>query len=124
MVKIIRSLLITSLVSALFGLLFIEKFFLVFILSTILQFLFFYFFNSIYENYQIKKAVELQIAQEKNQLENTVRVLCPCGENNPQEVKLSLREDTIYPCSKCKKEVRATTNVGTTLITSPIYTEK
>lgn len=124
MVKIIISLLITSLVSALFGLLFIEKFFLVFILSTILQFLFFYFFNSIYENYQIKKAVELQIAQEKNQLENTVRVLCPCGENNPQEVKLSLREDTIYPCSKCKKEVRATTNVGTTLITSPIYTEK
>ena len=55
-------------------------------------------------------------------LKNTVKVLCPCGENHPQDVLLSFNEDTVFKCQKCNKDIRATTNVGTSLLTSPINT--
>ena len=120
--KILVSFGLTGLVSTLFALLF--KSIVVFFIAFILQILFFYIFNTIYENFLIQKAVKMQIELEKNIKNNFTKVLCPCGENNPQDVKLSLNEDTIYNCSKCKKEVRATTNIGTTLITTPLYTNK
>lgn len=120
--KVLTSLTLTLLVSALFGIIF--KDLIVFFLATILQILFFYFFNTVYENYLTKKVIEANSLVEIEKLKNTVKVLCPCGENNPQDVLLSFNEDTIYKCSKCNKDVRATTNVGTSLITTPIITEK
>ena len=122
MKKVLASLTLTLLVSALFGIIF--KDLIVFFLATILQILFFYFFNTVYENYLTKKVIEANSLVEIEKLKNTVKVLCPCGENNPQDVLLSFNEDTIYKCSKCNKDVRATTNVGTSLITTPIITEK
>ena len=61
---------------------------------------------------------------EIEKLKNTVKVLCPCGENQPQDVLLTLNEDTVYKCIKCNKDVRATTNVGTSLLTTPIITKR
>ena len=105
--KVLTSLTLTLLVSALFGIIF--KDLIVFFLATILQILFFYFFNTVYENYLTKKVIEANSLVEIEKLKNTVKVLCPCGENNPQDVLLSFNEDTIYKCSKCNKDVRATT---------------
>jgi len=122
MKKVLTSLTLTFLVSGLFGILF--KDWLVFILATVLQILFFYFFNTIYENYLTKKIIEANALIEKEKYKNFVQVLCPCGENNPQNIVLTLNEDTIYNCNKCSKEVRATTNVGTTLVTTPILTKR
>ena len=118
MKKVLTSLTLTFLVSGLFGILFRD--WLVFGLVTILQILFFYFFNTVYENYLTKKVVEANAVVEVEKLKNTVKVLCPCGENHPQDVLLSFNEDTVYKCIKCNKDVRATTNVGTSLITTPI----
>ena len=118
MKKVLTSLTLTLLVSGLFGIIFND--WLVFILATILQILFFYFFNTVYENYLTKKVIEASALVEKEKLKNTVKVACPCGENNQQEVLLSFNEDTIFKCSKCNKDIRASTNVGTTLVTTPL----
>ena len=118
MKKVFLSLSLTFLVSGLFGIIFKDWF--VFGLATILQILFFYFFNTVYENYLTKKVIEANAIVETEKLKNTVKVLCPCGENNPQDVLLSFNKDTVYKCVKCNKDVRATTNVGTSLITTPI----
>jgi hypothetical protein len=121
MKKLLTSLTLTLLVSGLFGIIF--KDWLVFGLATILQILFFYFFNTVYENYLTKKVIEASALVEREKLKNTVKVLCPCAENNPQEVLLSFNEDTIFKCQKCNKDVRASTNIGTTLVTTPLVTK-
>lgn len=122
MKKLLTSIGVTLLVSSLFALLF--KSWYVFLLSTVMQFVFFYFFNSIYENYLIQKAAQINLQTLKEENKNKVKVLCPCGENNPQDVTLNFNEDTLYECSKCKKQVRATSNVGTSLVTLPVFTKK
>lgn len=120
--KVIISLSLTFLISGLFGLLF--KSYLVFGIVTILQILFFYFFNTIYENFLVQKIVNANLEFEKEKLKNTVEVPCPCSENNFQNVLISINEDTIYNCSKCKKEIRASTNIGTSLVTNPLVTKQ
>lgn len=119
MKKLITSLTLTFLVSGIFGILFRD--WLVFGLVTILQILFFYFFNTIYENFLIKKAVEINAETQKAKYDNTVKVKCPCGAT--QDVILSLTEDTIYRCAECKNEIRATTSIGTALVTTPLITK-
>lgn len=122
MKKILISLGLTTLVGALFGLLF--KSFFVFGIAIVLQILFFYFFNTVFENFLVQNIVKANIEFEKEKLKNTVKVLCPCSENNQQDILVNLNEDTIYQCSKCKKDVRASTNVGTSLVTTPIVTKR
>ena len=118
MKKVLLSLTLTLLVSSLFGIIFKDWF--VFALATILQILFFYFFNSVYENFLIKRAVEINGEIEKEKYKNAVLVTCPCGSS--QEVILSLEKDTIYRCNECKNEIRAAVNIGTALVTNPINT--
>ena len=119
MKKLITSLTLTFLVSAIFGILFRD--WLVFGLVTILQFLFFYFFNSIYENFLIKKALETGAEIKKLEFDNSMDVVCPCGAK--QTVILSIHEDTIYRCDKCKNEIRAAVNVGTAMVTVPVVSQ-
>jgi len=65
MLQIFKSLLITSLVSTLVGLVYIDKFFILFSLAFVLQVLFFYFFNSVYQNKLFAKAQELKLEEFK-----------------------------------------------------------
>jgi len=119
--KLLFSFTVTFLVSLLFGLILSENFWKVFILSTLIQILFFVVFNTIYGNYLQKKALELN---EKYMLEKSklVRLIqCPCGDNS-QEVEVSLSEDVVYECNKCKSKVKAVVIVKPVLITDPIYT--
>ena len=119
--KILVSLTLTFLVSGLFGILFND--WLIFLLVTILQILFFYFFNTVYENFLLKKAYELNLEIEKKKLDNTIKVNCPCG--STQEIVLqSLEKDTIYRCKECKNEIRAAINIGTAMVTTPVITER
>ena len=118
--RVLISLTLTLLVSGLFGIIFKDWF--VFCLATILQVLFFYFFNTVYENYLTKKVVEANAIVEVEKLKNTLIVTCPCGAS--QEVLLSMTEDTIYRCNECKNEIRAAVNIGTALVTTPINTAK
>ncbi len=63
MKKILSSLLLTILVGSLFGLLF--KSLIVFGIAIVLQILFFYFFNTVYENYLLQQVVNANIEFEK-----------------------------------------------------------
>ena len=63
--KIIISILITTLVSILAGLIVPGNFWTVFVFAFVLQVLFFYFFNSIYENRLIEKAQQIRLEELK-----------------------------------------------------------
>ena len=124
MIKSIVSLVLTACISTLFGLIFIDNFKVVFAITTILQFIGFYMFNNIYENLLKKRAIELSIEFEKEHSKNVVTINCPCSENNQQSIQMTFNEDTIYECSKCKKEIRASNNISTLMTTVPMYTQR
>lgn len=121
LVKTIVSLLLTTLVSVLAGLIVPGNFWIVFTFAFILQILFFYFFNSIYENRLIEKAQQLRIQELKEINKNIVNVQCPCDEKVRQEIEMRFDKDVIYQCNKCKKNIKAISDVKTILTTEPIY---
>lgn len=119
--KILLSLTLTSLVSCLAGFLFPDKFWISFSLAFILQVLFFYFFNSIYENNLVEKAQRLKLEELKEQNKQTANLQCPCDEKTRQDIALRFDEDVIYKCGKCGKNLKAIVNVKTIQTTDPIY---
>lgn len=121
MKRLLTSLSLTFLVSALFGIFF--KDILVFVIATILQILFFYFFNTIYGNYLRTKVAEQRIELEKQQSINTVPLNCPTC-NHLQSVRMTLNEPILYNCDKCEIEIKADPVVKNYLTTNPIYFEK
>jgi len=121
MLQIFKSLLITSLVSTLVGLVYIDKFFILFSLAFVLQVLFFYFFNSVYQNKLFAKAQELKLEEFKQLTKNIVRIQCPCAQKMQQEVELDYNKDIVYECAKCNNKIKASTDVSTVLVTEPIY---
>lgn len=121
MLQIFKSLLITSLVSTLVGLVYIDKFFILFSLAFVLQVLFFYFFNSVYQNKLFAKAKELKLEEFKQLTKNIVKIQCPCAQKMRQEVELDYNKDIVYECAKCNKKIKASTDVSTVLVTEPIY---
>ncbi len=121
MKRVITSLSLTFLVSAFFGLIF--KDIIVFALATVLQILFFYFFNTIYGNYLRNTIMQQNIEMEKQQSVNSVPLNCPTC-NHLQLVKMTLNEPVIYKCDKCECEIKADPVVKNYLTTNPIYFEK
>ena len=120
MKKDIISLLLTVSVSALFGMLF--KDILVFFIALIFQFLFFYLFNTIYENNLRKKAIVLATEYEKERSKNERIITCQCGHKSTQEVSLDPNKEQIYRCEECGKDMRINIFIDTTLVTTPVYT--
>lgn len=119
--KILISFGITALVSVLAGLIFVNNFWLVFAFTFILQILFFYFFNSVYENKLIEKAQKLKLEEFKELNKHVVTIECPCDEKTKQDVEMRFDNDVIYQCNKCKKNIKALVNVKTIQTTEPIY---
>lgn len=119
--KTVISLLLTSLVSILAGLIFASKFWYVFFLAFILQILFFYFFNGIYENRLIEKAQQLKLEEFKELNKHIVAVRCPCDQKSVQDIEMRFDKDIVYECIKCKKNIKAVADVKTVLTTEPIY---
>ena len=74
MIKSIVSLVLTICISTLFGLIFIDNFKVVFAIATILQFIGFYIFNNIYENFLRKQAIVLSVEFERERAKNVVTV--------------------------------------------------
>jgi hypothetical protein len=119
--KIIISILITTLVSILAGLIVPGNFWIVFVFAFVLQVLFFYFFNSIYENRLIEKAQQIRLEELKEINKQIVTVQCPCDEKVRQDIQMRFDRDVIYQCNKCKKNIKAISDVKTLLTTEPIY---
>jgi len=123
MIKSIVSLVLTICISTLFGLIFIDNFKVVFAIATILQFVGFYIFNNIYENFLRKKAIELSVEFERERAKSMVTVSCPSC-NNIQQIQMAINTDILYECTKCKSEIKASNNTNTLLTTNPIYTQR
>jgi len=119
--KIFFSLGITSLVSVLFALIFATKFWYVFALAFLLQILFFYFLNTVYENSLIEKAQKIKIQQYIEENRQVATVQCPCDQKNMQDVDMRFDQDITYRCNNCNKNIKANVDVKTVLITEPIY---
>ena len=119
--RVLISLGITSLVSLLFGLIFATHFWYVFALAFILQVLFFYFLNTVYENSLIEKAQLLRIQQIREENKQVATIQCPCGQKNMQDVEMRFDQPVVYPCNVCGKNVKAGVDVKTVLVTEPIY---
>ena len=119
--NILFSIGVTCVISTLFGLLFTSKFLIAFSLAFIIQLAFFYFFNTVYTNKVLLRAMELKNNELKTLSKSQATVICPCNERSAQSVDLSVSEDTIYKCEKCDKNVKAEINVKTVLTTDPIY---
>jgi ribosomal protein L37AE/L43A len=119
--KLFISLLLTFSVSSLFGIIF--KDWIVFILATILQYLFFYFFNSMYENWLKNKIMQNSLELEKVKSKNTVKLNCPTCDN-VEEVEMTFNGAVVYKCGKCDAEIKAEPIVKNYLTTNPIYFDK
>ena len=122
MLNILKSILITLVVSTIFGFI-IDPFWKTFIITTLSQFIVFYFFNTIYQGYVVQEAILMNIELEKEKQINRVLLTCPsCG--HKQWVEMNLSEILTYKCEKCGVEIKAEPSVKNYLTTNPIYVEK
>lgn len=120
MKNVLVSLTLTVLVSSLIGML-SNSFIVGFALAFILQIVIFYIGNTLYNNYIITKIEEIKLKQ-LQEIKNQQTVLtCPCSEGNKQTVDISIKEDVIYKCDKCDKNIKATHEVKNFITTQPIY---
>jgi|TARA_R100000482_G_scaffold124935_1_gene80104 DNA-directed RNA polymerase subunit RPC12/RpoP len=119
MLNVLKSILITLVVSTIFGFI-IEPFWKTFIIVTLLQFIVFYFFNTLYQGYVLKKAMQLNITLEKEKQKNSIMLACPSC-NYRQFVEMNLLESVIYKCDQCNTEIKAEPNVKNYITTNPIY---
>ena len=122
--RLIISLGITSLISGLFALIFINHWLLVFTLTFILQLVIFYFINTSIQNSLIEKAEKIKIEQFIEANKQVAFIECPCGDKNKQEVIMRFDQDIAYTCSKCDKSIKAIIDVKPILVTEPIYFKK
>ena len=122
--RLLVSLGITSLISGLFALIFINHWWLVFALTFVLQIVVFYFINTAIENNLIEKAEKIKIQQYVEANKQVAIIECPCGDKNKQEVVMRFDKEVTYICGKCEKNIKAVIDVRPILVTEQIYFKK
>lgn len=120
--NILKSILLTISVSTIFAF-FIDPFWKTFTITTVIQFVVFYFFNTAYQGYIIQKAIKLNTQFEKEKAVNLVTLACPSCNHN-QTIEMNLTSFKIYKCEKCDVEIKAEPNVKNYITTDPIYFDK
>ena len=122
---ILRSILITSIVSALFGFAlrnvfgFLEAATLAFVLQFIAAFVVSSFrFNRV-NNLTAEFETELQQLLDLNE----ATIICPCNNNTFSE-NIFINMDNKYTCEKCNNTYRIDVNLVPTLLTEPIDVDK
>ena len=123
MTRILKSLGLTFLVSTIFALVLRDNFWSVFTITTLIQIILFYFFNTIYEGYIIQKAIKLNTELETEKSKNLITLACPSC-NHKQTLEMNLTNFIIYKCDKCSVEIKAEPNVRNYITTDPIYFDK
>lgn len=112
---------LTTFVSVLVGLIFINHFWSAFAFTFLVQVIVFYIVNTIIQTKALLKVQQLQTDQIKELSKQKAILECPCAEKSRQEVDMRFDQDIVYQCSKCKKSIKADVNVKTVLVTNPIY---
>ena len=124
LLRIIISLVITFGISALIALLFINHFWSVFGLCSVLQFVIFYFLNRNTESKIIAELEKLKIQEIAEANRNNIIIGCPCDENNKQVVDIRFDRENIFECEKCKNNFKVVCEPKSLLVTEPVYFEK
>lgn len=122
--KLLKSFIITALVSLIIASFFTNYFWPVFGLTTLIQIIVSSIFAQIYSNRVIREFEDIRTEQIKEANRNVVTVPCPCDEKT--ELTLDYRFDTVNTvvCSRCEKNIKCTAGIGTAVTTDPIYFEK
>jgi len=120
-----KSLIITLLVSTIFGIIlnsFGFGFLPSFLLFTLLQFIIFYFYGEYIKrkNNKIKLDVELKLFQEQSR-QMTI-VTCPCDRNIETTIPININGENKYKCPGCIKDVTVFLTTKTALATTPADT--
>lgn len=124
--KLIYSLLITTTVSVLSGLFFLNLNFNFWFTASfffILQVIGFYFYG---EHVKRKTAIiqaELELIAEAEMKKITVDVVCPCDKKVQTTIPIEMNSDNSYICGQCDKKIRVLLEAKTVLKTDPILTD-
>ena len=118
--QVIKSILITVIISSLFAWIFSNHFVSVFAFTFAFQFVAFYVGRTIYENYIKVELFRIQADREKEAQKRFLMLQCPCSEKNQQDVEINL-QDSSYECAKCKKTINTSVEVKNLLATEPVY---
>ena len=93
------------------------------LLTTVIQFLGYYIYQEILITYYGIQARKIEAEMLKELSYQTVEVECPCSSKARQNINLRLNEDTQYECNTCKKRINVVVNISTTLATIPVKTD-
>ena len=122
---ILRSVIITGIISILFG--FAFRNFLGFIEATSLAFVVQFIISFIFSSLKINRVQNLT-AEFEGELQqlfdlSEVTIACPCGNYSFTE-NIFLNVDNTYVCEKCNNEFKIDISITPTLLTQPIDTVK
>lgn len=99
----------------------------IFILSTIVQYLLFYYIDLFINKKTLANTLTADISTLANDLDSIilrqeVKVECPCG-NNTIPIVLFMDEELVITCDKCNNKLKVTPEVNILLVTEPINLE-
>lgn len=123
LLKLLKSFIITALISLIIASFFTNYFWPVFGLTTLIQIIASSIFSQIYSNRVIREFEDIRTEQIKEANRNVVTVPCPCDMKT--DITLDYRFDRVNTvvCSKCDKNIKCTAGIGTAVTTDPIYFE-
>ena len=116
---IIKSILITTVVSTIIALAFLSYFWQAFAISAALQVIIFYIINTI-RDVSIQKLENQRIAEYSKQ---GLLLKCPCYKQNEEFVPIVLNENNNYSCEVCNKPVAVSIQTTTLAATVPVDLE-
>lgn len=113
---IIRSIIITVIISSIIALLFLNHFWIAFAITTAIQIILFYIVNTI-RDVSLYRLENQRIAEYSKQ---GMLLKCPCHVQNEEFVPIYLNEPNEYNCGACNKPVSVKIEATTLAATIPI----
>lgn len=113
---ILRSILLTCVVSGVIAALFMSQFWEVFAIATAAQIIIFYIINTI-RDVSLKKIENDRLAEFSKQ---GLMLKCPCFKQNSEFIPIVLNEENAYNCGECQKPIKVDIEATTLMATVPV----
>lgn len=113
---ILRSILLTCVVSTIIATLYMAYFWQVFAITTAAQIIIFYIVNTI-RDVSLQKIENARIAEFSKQ---GLMLKCPCYKQNSEFIPITLNEENMYNCGECNKPIKVDIEATTLLATIPV----
>lgn len=93
-----------------------------FLVITLLQFLFFYFYGEYLKNKKMELIISAEAEITKEKLKQFTDVECPCDRKIQTNIPLNIYGKNNYVCPGCNKQVNVYIETKTALSTEPVFT--